>query len=88
MFISFQSFANSKYYKGGFESKMTRREASLILGISPTASKIKVKVIRYVHSASVTQPHMISLHWLRYHFICTIATVNRSIQLMLRSINH
>ncbi|KAJ9583194.1 hypothetical protein L9F63_022465 [Diploptera punctata] len=38
------SFANSKYYKGGFEPKMTRREASLILGISPTASKIKIKV--------------------------------------------
>jgi DnaJ family protein C protein 19 len=37
------SFANSKYYKGGFEAKMTRREASLILGISPTASKTKVK---------------------------------------------
>ncbi|XP_069689661.1 mitochondrial import inner membrane translocase subunit TIM14 [Periplaneta americana] len=37
------SFANSKYYKGGFEPKMTRREASLILGISPTASKTKVK---------------------------------------------
>ncbi|KDR14095.1 mitochondrial import inner membrane translocase subunit TIM14 [Zootermopsis nevadensis] len=37
------SFANNKYYKGGFEPKMTRREASLILGISPTASKMKVK---------------------------------------------
>jgi len=35
--------ANSKYYKGGFEPKMTKREASLILGISPAASKIKVK---------------------------------------------
>ncbi|KAK2583756.1 hypothetical protein KPH14_009668 [Odynerus spinipes] len=38
-----QSLANSKYYKGGFESKMTRREASLILGVSPTANKAKVK---------------------------------------------
>jgi hypothetical protein len=35
--------ANSKYYKGGFEPKMTKREASLILGISPSASKVKVK---------------------------------------------
>jgi len=34
---------NSKYYKGGFEPKMTKREASLILGVSPAASKIKVK---------------------------------------------
>lgn len=37
-----ESFANSRYYKGGFEPKMTKREASLVLGISPTASKAKV----------------------------------------------
>lgn len=37
-----ESLANSKYYKGGFEPKMTKREASLILGVSPTASKAKV----------------------------------------------
>ncbi|XP_070160435.1 mitochondrial import inner membrane translocase subunit TIM14 isoform X1 [Polyergus mexicanus] len=38
-----QSLVNTKYYKGGFEPKMTKREASLILGVSPTASKGKVK---------------------------------------------
>lgn len=38
-----ESMANSKYYKGGFDSKMNRREAALILGISPTANKSKVK---------------------------------------------
>ncbi|XP_016374819.1 dnaJ homolog subfamily C member 15-like [Sinocyclocheilus rhinocerous] len=34
----------SAYYKGGFEQKMTRREASFILGISavPTSTKAKV----------------------------------------------
>lgn len=37
------SMANSKYYKGGFDPKMNRREASLILGVSPTANKSKVK---------------------------------------------
>lgn len=37
-----ESLANSSYYKGGFESKMTKREASLILGVSPTATKAKV----------------------------------------------
>lgn len=37
------SAAFSKYYKGGFESKMSRREAGLILGVSPSASKAKVK---------------------------------------------
>ncbi|CAG0911115.1 unnamed protein product, partial [Cyprideis torosa] len=39
----FQSFANSKYYKGGFDPKMNRREASLILGVSPSASKTRIK---------------------------------------------
>lgn len=38
-----ESLANSKYYRGGFEPKMSKREASLILGVSPSASKIKVK---------------------------------------------
>ncbi|XP_034950903.1 mitochondrial import inner membrane translocase subunit TIM14 [Chelonus insularis] len=38
-----QSLANSKYYKGGFEPTMTKREASLILGVSPSASKGKIK---------------------------------------------
>jgi len=27
-----QSWVNSKYYKGGFEARMTKREAALILG--------------------------------------------------------
>ncbi|XP_019869782.1 mitochondrial import inner membrane translocase subunit TIM14 [Aethina tumida] len=38
-----ESMANSKYYKGGFESKMSRKEASLILGVSPTANKAKIR---------------------------------------------
>ncbi|KAG5283701.1 hypothetical protein AALO_G00045010 [Alosa alosa] len=33
----------STYYKGGFEQKMTKREASLILGISPTSTKAKLR---------------------------------------------
>ncbi|XP_072214904.1 dnaJ homolog subfamily C member 15 [Excalfactoria chinensis] len=33
----------SLYYKGGFEQKMSRREASLILGISPSADKAKIR---------------------------------------------
>lgn len=37
-----ESLANSKYYKGGFDPKMNKREASLILGVSPGASKTKV----------------------------------------------
>ena len=31
--ISFTNFTDVKYYKGGFEQKMTRREAALILGV-------------------------------------------------------
>ncbi|XP_017276618.1 dnaJ homolog subfamily C member 15 [Kryptolebias marmoratus] len=37
------SSAFSSYYKGGFEQKMSRREASLILGISPATTKAKVR---------------------------------------------
>ncbi|XP_053404405.1 mitochondrial import inner membrane translocase subunit TIM14-like [Mercenaria mercenaria] len=37
------SGAFSKYYRGGFEQKMSKREASLILGVSPTASQAKIK---------------------------------------------
>lgn len=37
-----ESMATSKYYKGGFDQKMNKREAALILGVSPTASKNKV----------------------------------------------
>ncbi|KAG7220351.1 hypothetical protein INR49_010187 [Caranx melampygus] len=35
--------AFSTYYKGGFEQKMSKREASLILGISPATTKAKVR---------------------------------------------
>ena len=38
------SFFNvSPYYKGGFEPKMTRREAGLILGLSPSSPPNKVR---------------------------------------------
>ncbi|KFU91775.1 DnaJ subfamily C member 15, partial [Chaetura pelagica] len=32
----------SSYYKEGFEQKMSRRDASLILGVSPSAGKAKI----------------------------------------------
>ncbi|XP_064113176.1 mitochondrial import inner membrane translocase subunit TIM14-like [Macrobrachium nipponense] len=38
-----KSLANSKYYKGGFEPKMTKREAALILSVSPSANSQKVR---------------------------------------------
>ncbi|KAM7406737.1 hypothetical protein PAMA_002783 [Pampus argenteus] len=37
------AFSSSYYYKGGFEQKMSKREASLILGISPVGTKAKVR---------------------------------------------
>ncbi|XP_028650445.2 mitochondrial import inner membrane translocase subunit TIM14 [Erpetoichthys calabaricus] len=40
---SFPKSAFSGYYTGGFEPKMTKREAALILGVSPTANKVKIK---------------------------------------------
>lgn len=41
--FTFSSFTDVKYHKGGFESKMSKREAALILGVSPNANKIKIK---------------------------------------------
>lgn len=35
--------ANSRYYRGGFETKMTRREAGLILGVAPSSNAKRVK---------------------------------------------
>ncbi|XP_038658548.1 dnaJ homolog subfamily C member 15 [Scyliorhinus canicula] len=32
----------SAYYKGGFEAKMSKREASHVLGVSPSASRTKI----------------------------------------------
>uniref|UniRef100_UPI0037E7C556 dnaJ homolog subfamily C member 15 n=1 Tax=Semicossyphus pulcher TaxID=241346 RepID=UPI0037E7C556 len=37
------SSAFSAYYKGGFEQKMSRREASLVLGVGPNTTKAKVR---------------------------------------------
>lgn len=49
-----ESLANSKYYKGGFEPKMTKREAALILGVSPTANKAKVRYIIFLLEPTAT----------------------------------
>ncbi|XP_025836428.1 mitochondrial import inner membrane translocase subunit TIM14 [Agrilus planipennis] len=38
-----ETLANAKYYKGGFEPQMNRREAALILGITPSANKTKIR---------------------------------------------
>ena len=38
-----KTWENSKYHKGGFEGKMTRREAALILGISPNSDAKKIR---------------------------------------------
>ena len=38
-----KAWANSKYYRGGFEAKMTKREAALVLGVSPNAPAKKIR---------------------------------------------
>ncbi|KAB0364876.1 hypothetical protein FD754_009032 [Muntiacus muntjak] len=44
VFQSLPKFAFSGgYYRGGFEPKMTKREAALMLGVSPTARKAKIR---------------------------------------------
>uniref|UniRef100_A0A8C8DCB1 Uncharacterized protein n=1 Tax=Oncorhynchus tshawytscha TaxID=74940 RepID=A0A8C8DCB1_ONCTS len=40
--FALQSFS-SHHYNGGFDQKMTKKEASLIHGISPTSTKSKVR---------------------------------------------
>uniref|UniRef100_A0A8C7GNE3 DnaJ (Hsp40) homolog, subfamily C, member 15 n=1 Tax=Oncorhynchus kisutch TaxID=8019 RepID=A0A8C7GNE3_ONCKI len=37
------SSVSSHHYNGGFDQKMTKKEASLVLGISPTSTKSKVR---------------------------------------------
>lgn len=39
-----EALSSTKYYKGGFDAKINKREASLILGVSPNASKARIKV--------------------------------------------
>jgi DnaJ family protein C protein 19 len=48
------SWANSKYYKGGFEPKMSKREAALILGVSPNA---QIKKVRECHKKVMLLNH-------------------------------
>ncbi len=38
-----RSWANAKYYRGGFQGRMTKREAAQILGVSPNASSSRIK---------------------------------------------
>uniref|UniRef100_A0A8C7YKB8 Mitochondrial import inner membrane translocase subunit TIM14 n=1 Tax=Oryzias sinensis TaxID=183150 RepID=A0A8C7YKB8_9TELE len=40
--VLLQAFGGG-YYRGGFEPKMTKREAALVLGVSPTANKMKIR---------------------------------------------
>ena len=37
------NFSSAKYYKGGFDKTMSRREASLILGVPQSAAKKQLK---------------------------------------------
>ena len=50
----FEMDGNSKYYKGGFDPKMSKREAALILGCTPTA---QVKKIRDAHKKLMILNH-------------------------------
>ena len=50
----FEFDAKSKYYKDGFDPKMIKREAALILGCSPTAN---VKKVRDAHKKLMILNH-------------------------------
>merc|ERR1711874_690473 len=49
-----EAWANSKYYKGGFDPKMNKREAALILGVTPNTN---VKKIRDAHKKIMLLNH-------------------------------
>ncbi|XP_023338050.1 mitochondrial import inner membrane translocase subunit TIM14-like [Eurytemora carolleeae] len=49
-----ESWANSKYHKGGFDPKMNKREAALILGVNPGAN---IKKIREAHKKIMILNH-------------------------------
>lgn len=53
---STESLATSKYYRGGFDPKMSKREAALILGVSPTAPKNKVNSFSVFFLSRKIQP--------------------------------
>ncbi|KAL9698611.1 hypothetical protein quinque_002052 [Culex quinquefasciatus] len=70
-----ESMANSKYYRGGFDAKMNKREASLILGISPSASKIKKQERREENQKIQQQLKTIVLPICGVVFLCIVAYV-------------
>lgn len=41
--LPLSSFQFEKYHRGGFEPKMTRREAAMILGLPATAKPNRIK---------------------------------------------
>ncbi|CAH8431410.1 unnamed protein product [Schistosoma mattheei] len=41
--FSISGLNGSKYYRGGFEQNMSRREAALILGVSQQSSRNKIR---------------------------------------------
>jgi DnaJ family protein C protein 19 len=57
------AWKNAKYHRGGFEGTMTKREAALILGVSPNAPAKKVsechkKVMLLNHPDRGGSPYM------------------------------
>jgi DnaJ family protein C protein 19 len=49
------SWENAKYHKGGFDPKMTKREAALILGVSPNAQIKRVNPTLLLQCCSAVQ---------------------------------
>ncbi len=50
-----QSWANSKYYKGGFDPKMNKREAALILGKLTFIIFLPTEIMSVVTSIRLSQ---------------------------------
>eukprot|EP00051_Salpingoeca_urceolata_P032749 m.17180 g.17180 ORF g.17180 m.17180 type:complete len:122 (-) comp5410_c0_seq1:638-1003(-) len=57
------NFQQINFYKGGFEKTMNRREAGLILGVSPAASRERInaahrRIMKANHPDSGGSPYM------------------------------
>jgi len=52
--INIETFAPSKYYRGGFEPSMSKSEASKILGVSPLST---LKRVRAAHKRIMIANH-------------------------------
>ena len=66
-----------RYYEGGFDEKMTRKEAALILGVRESAAAQRIKVIQAVRRSSFTHVFYLKAGKCRVFFVWRPVSVSR-----------